>query len=115
MAKLSVAIPISVLSLFTDPQSRSRFSINAVETQSTLVINVLSEIVPRSPADLDTLNDVVTKGVRLALLYYCGPGKGTISLPAELTLKNFPNTPFQLTQAGGATVQAGKSPSLSWE
>ena len=108
VAKLSVEIPISVLSLFTNSQSRSRFSINAVETQSTLVVNALSEIVPRSPADLDTLNDVVTKGVRLALLYYCGPGKGTISLPAELTLKNFPNTPFQLTQAGGATVQSGQ-------
>jgi hypothetical protein len=108
-AKLNVEIPIGTLYIFTRLQDdRLRFSIAGDGAQATLLVNPLSEIVPRSPADLDTLNNLVTTGVQDVLGPYCGPFKGTLSLPAELTLSSFPNTPFKLTQAGGATVQSGQ-------
>ena len=110
-AKLNVEIPIGTLYIFTriqDKDGRLRFSIVGDGAQATLVVNPLSEIVPRSPADLDTLNNLVTTAVQYVLGLYCGPFKGTLSLPAELTLSSFPNTLFKLTQAGGATVQSGQ-------
>jgi hypothetical protein len=108
-AKLNVEIPIGTLYIFPRIQDDLlRFSIAADGAQATLVVNPVSEIVPRSPADLDTLNNLVTTAVQYVLGLYCGPFKGTLSLPAELTLSSFPNTHFKLTQAGGATVQSGQ-------
>jgi len=108
-AKLNVEIPIGTLFIFPRIQDdRLRFSIAADGAQATLVVNPVSEIVPRSPADLDTLNNLATTAVQYVLGRYCGPFNGTLSLPAELTLSSFPNTHFKLTQAGGATVQSGQ-------
>ena len=112
-AKLNVEIPIGTLFIFTrikteDHPAGLRFSIAADGAQATLVVNPVSEIVPRSPADLDFLNNLVTMGVQVVLGLYCGPLDGTLSLPAEHTLSSFPNTDFKLTQAGGATVQSGQ-------
>ena len=108
-AKLNVEIPIGTLYIFPRiKDGRLRFSIAGDEAQATLVVNPVSEIVPRSPADLDTLNNLVTTAVQPVLGAYCGPFNGTLSLPAELTLSSFPNTHFTLSQAGGATVQSGQ-------
>ena len=101
-AKLNVEIPIGTLFIFTrikteDHPAGLRFSIAADGAQATLVVNPVSEIVPRSPADLDFLNNLVTMGVQVVLGLYCGPLDGTLSLPAEHTLSSFPNTDFKLT------------------
>lgn len=108
-AKLNVEIPIGVLSIFPRiADDRLRFSIGATGAQANLVVNPVSQIVPRSPADLDTLNNLVTTAVQFVLGRYCGPFNGTLSLPAALALSSFPNTRFALSQAGGATVQSGQ-------
>ena len=112
-AKLNVEIPIGTLYIFPRITPKGtpkelRFSIAGDGAQATLVVNPLSEIVPRSPADLDVLNNLVTTAVQEVLGYYCGPFNGRLSLPAELTLSSFPNTHFTLSQAGGATVQSGQ-------
>lgn len=103
-AKLNVEIPIGALYLFLDIKNRYRFSIAADGASANLVVNPLGQIAPRSTADLDTLNGIVTTGVQRILGAYCGPINPTLTLPAELTLSSFPNTHFKLTQAGGATV-----------
>ena len=60
-AKLNVEIPIGTLYIFTRIQDgRLHFSIAGDGAQTTLAVNPVSEIVPRSATDLDTLNNLVT-------------------------------------------------------
>jgi hypothetical protein len=117
-AKLSIEIVVAGLRIFPfvppnvmpKPPPVLRFSIVSTGAEATLVVNPLSEIVPNTPADLDTLNTNFTTALINAIDLYCGPGDASISLSAEHTFSALPNTDFKLTRAGAATVQNGQTP-----